>query len=171
MSEGNAFSKGYLYADFLLDPSAIRCTRSPRGNLILHIGRREYIDLNIRRAFPLEDKNRYIGFFLQDGTELGLLDDPEQLEETSRDTLLQELDKIYFRPHITAFNSLDEEFGVLRGHIETTSGPRPLEIRGYRKNVRMLSNNRAIIEDVDGNRYLIDDWPQLPQRIREILGL
>ena len=106
MSEGNAFSKGYLYADFLLDPSAIRCTRSPRGNLILHIGRREYIDLNIRRAFPLEDKNRYIGFFLQDGTELGLLDDPEQLEETSRDTLLQELDKIYFRPRITAFNSL-----------------------------------------------------------------
>ena len=171
MSEGNAFSKGCLYADFLLDPSAIRCTRSPRGNLILRIGRREYIDLNIRRAFPLEDKNRYIGFFLQDGTELGLLDDPEQLEETSRDTLLQELDKIYFRPHITAFNSLDEEFGVLRGHIETTSGPRPLEIRGYRKNVRMLSNNRAIIEDVDGNRYLIDDWPQLPQRIREILGL
>ena len=171
MSEGNAISKGYLYADFLLDPSALRCTRSPRGNFILHIGQEEYIDLNIRRAFPLEYSNRYIGFFLHDGTELGLLDDPAQLEEASRNTLLQELDKIYFRPRITAFNSLNEEFGVLRGHIETTSGPRPLEIRGYRKNVRMLSNNRAIVEDVDGNRYLIDDWLQLPQRISEILGL
>ena len=98
MSVGDAISKGYLYADFLLDPSALRCTRSPRGNLILHIGQEEYIDLNIRRAFPLEDSNRYIGFFLHDGTELGLLDDPAQLEEASRDTLLQELDKIYFRP-------------------------------------------------------------------------
>jgi len=171
MSGGDATSNEHLYDDFLLDPITLRCTRSPRGNLILHIGKKEYIDLNIRRAFPLEDSNRYIGFFLHDGTELGLLDDPAQLEEASRNTLLQELDKIYFQPRITAFNSLDEEFGVLRGHIETTSGPRPLEIRGYRKNVRMLSNNRAIIEDVDGNRYLIDDWPQLPQRIREILGL
>ena len=62
MSEGNAASKGYSYADFLLDPSTLRCTRSPRGSLILHIGQEEYTDLNIRRAFPLEDGNRYIGF-------------------------------------------------------------------------------------------------------------
>jgi hypothetical protein len=171
MSEEHADVKGYSYTDFLLDPTTLRCSRSPRGSLILHIGSEEYSDLNIRRAFPLEEGNRYIGFFQPDGTELGLLEDPNALEEASRDELLRELDKIYFRPRITAFNSLDEEFGVLRGHIETTSGPRPLEIRGYRQNVRMLSGHRAIIEDVDGNRYLIENWPELPQRIREILGL
>ncbi len=171
MSEETDASKGYSYADFLLDPNQLRCSRSPHGSLILHIGDEEYHDLNIRRAFPLEESNRYIGFFQHDGTELGLLEDPSLLEQASRDALLAELDKIYFQPHITAFNSLDEEFGVLRGHIETTSGPRPLEIRGYRQNVRMLSGERAIVEDVDGNRYLIDDWPALPKRIREILGL
>ncbi|MYF92166.1 MAG: DUF1854 domain-containing protein, partial [Gemmatimonadetes bacterium] len=54
---------------------------------------------------------------------------------------------------------------------ETTSGPRQLEIRGYRTNGRMLSGGRAIIEDVDGNRYLIANWRALPRRTREILGL
>ncbi len=71
----------------------------------------------------------------------------------------------------TGDTGLDEEFGVLRGEIETTSGPRQLEIRGYRTHVRMLSGGRAIIEDVDGNRYLIEDWRALPQHTREILGL
>ena len=60
---------------------------------------------------------------------------------------------------------------MLRGESETTSGTRQLEIRGYRTNVRILSGNRVIIEDVDGNRYLIENWRALPQNIREILGL
>ncbi len=161
---------GYIYSDALLDPTKMRFSRSARGNLILHLDGEEYQDLNIRRAFPLEQSERYIGFFLADGSELGLLDDPQQLEAQSRNELMTELDKIYFRPRILAFNSLDEEYGVLRGEIETTSGTRPLEIRGFRKNVRMLSGQRAIVEDVDGNRYLLEDWPSLPQRIREILG-
>jgi len=93
------------------------------------------------------------------------------LDQNSVEELEKELGKIYFQPQITAFNRLDEEFGVLRGEIETTRGTRLLEIRGYRTNVRILSNNRAIVVDVDGNRYLIEDWPSLPQRIREILGL
>ncbi|MFT5087030.1 MAG: hypothetical protein ACI906_004789 [Candidatus Latescibacterota bacterium] len=162
---------GYAYSDFLLDATKMSFSRSENGNLILHLDGETYNDLNIRRAFPLEKGDRYIGFFTSDRSELGLLEDPSELEENSRRELLAELDKIYFRPRITAFNSLDEEFGVLRGEIETTSGPRPLEIRGFRQNVRMLSNNRAIIEDVDGNRYIVEDWPSLPQRIREILGL
>lgn len=171
MTENTQTAGGYAYADFLLDPAKMRFSRSEHGSLILHLDGETHHDLNIRRAFPLEKGDRYIGFFASDGSELGLLEDLETLEEHSRSELLVELDKIYFRPRITAFNSLDEEFGVLRGSIETTSGPRPLEIRGYRQNVRMLSGNRAIIEDVDGNRYLVEDWPSLPQHIREILGL
>jgi len=171
MTEETAKKSGYAYADFLLDANKMRFSRSEHGSLVLHLDGESHHDLNIRRAFPLEKGDRYIGFFTHEGDELGLLEDLDTLEEESRRELLAELDKIYFRPRITAFNSLDEEFGVLRGSIETTSGPRPLEIRGYRQNVRMLSGNRAIIEDVDGNRYLVEDWPSLPQRIREILGL
>ncbi len=164
-------ARGYSYEDFLLDPQKMRFSRSERGSLILKLDGEEYTDLKIRRSFPLEESDRYIGVFAAGDQELGLIEDPQQLDDQSRQALLDELDKIYFQPQVLAFNSLDEEFGVLRGQIETTSGPRQLEIRGYRTNVRMLSGSRAVIEDVDGNRYLIANWRALPQKTREILGL
>ena len=164
-------TRGYSYEDFLLDPQKVRFSRSERGSLILKLDGEEYTDIKIRRAFPLEESDRYIGVFAAEDQELGIIEDPQQLDDQSRQALRDELDKIYFQPQVLAFNSLDEEFGVLRGQIETTSGPRQLEIRGYRTNVRMLSGSRAVIEDVDGNRYLIANWRTLPRRTREILGL
>ena len=164
-------ARGYSYEDFLLDPQKMSFSRSKRGSLILRLDGEEYTGLKIRRAFPLEEANRYIGVSAAEDQELGLIEDPQQLDDQSRQALLDELDKIYFQPQVLAFNNLDEEFGVLRGQIETTSGPRQLEIRSYRTNVRMLSGGRAVIEDVDGNRYLIANWRALPQKTREILGL
>lgn len=164
-------TRGYSYGDFLLDPQKTRFSRSKRGSLILHLDDEEYTGLKIRRAFPLEESDRYIGVFAAEDRELGLIEDPQQLDDQSRQVLLDELDKVYFQPQVLAFNRLDEEFGVLRGQVETTSGPRQIEIRSYRTNVRMLSGNRAVIEDVDGNRYLIANWRALPQKTREILGL
>ena len=164
-------SRGYSYEDFLLDPTKMRFFRSQRGSLILSLKGDEYTDLKIRRAFPFEQANSFIGVFDSNGDELGLLEDPQTLDDDSRQALLDELDKIYFHPKILIFSNLDEEYGVLRGQIETSSGPRQLEIRNYRTNVRMLSGGRAIVEDVDGNRYLIEDWRALPQHTREILGL
>ncbi len=164
-------ARGYSYEDFLLDPQKMRFSRSERGSLILRIDGEEYTDLKIRRSFPLEESDRYIGVFAAGDQELGLIEDPQQLDDQSRQVLLDELDKIYFQPQVLAFDSLDEEFGVLRGQIATTSGPRQLEIRNYRTNVRMLSGGRAVVEDVDGNRYLIANWRALPQKTREILGL
>ena len=164
-------TRGYSYQDFLLDPARMSFFRSERGSLILTLDGQDYTDLKVRRAFPLEEAAHHIGVFDANGDEIGLLEDPQQLDADSRQALLDELDKVYIHPVITAFNSLDEEFGVLRGEIETTSGRRQLEIRGYRTNVRVLSRGRAIGEDVDGNRYLIEDWRALPQKTREILGL
>ena len=164
-------TRGYSYGDFVLDPQKMRFSRSERGSLILTLDDKEYTDIKIRRAFPLEESDRYIGVFAAEDQELGIIEDPQQLDDQSHQALRDELDKIYFQPQVLAFNSLDEEFGVLRGQIETTSGPRQLEIRGYRTNVRMLSGSRAVIEDVDGNRYLIANWRALPRRTREILGL
>ena len=164
-------ARGYSYQDFLLDPARMRFSRSERRSLILTLNGEEYTDLKVRRAFPLEEAARYVGVFAANGDEIGLIEDPQQLDADSRQALFDELDKVYFHPVITAFNSLDEEFGVLRGEIETTSGRRQLEIRGYRTNVRVLSRGRAVVEDVDGNRYLIEDWRALPQQTREILGL
>jgi len=157
--------------EYLLDPDRIRFSRSLRGGLIMHLGDNTYHDINIRRAFPLEIDDRFIGFFQHDGTELGMLEEVAGLDPESREILQEELDKIYFCPRILNFKKISEEHGMLRGEIETTSGLRQIEIRGWRENVRVLSGNRAIVEDVHGNRYMVDDWRRLPKLTREILGL
>jgi hypothetical protein len=163
-------TSGSVYEEKLLDPRRLQFARSRGGGLIARIGDQEYRDLDVRRAFPLEVEDRFIGLFLPDGTELGLLEDMAGLDDQSRRALQAELDKVYFCPRITAIERIAEEHGVLRGQIQTTSGPRQIEIRGWRENVRLLSGNRAIVEDVDGNRYLIDDWRLLPKLTRQILG-
>ena len=161
----------YRYEERVLDPDALRFYRSERGDLAVSLDGEEFRDLNIRRAFPLESSTRFIGLFLSDGAELGLLEDVEGLDEDSRALLLEELDKIYFRPLIIGFDHIGEEFGVVHADVETSSGPRHIEIRQIRKNIRLLSGHRALIEDTDGNRYELRDWHRLPKLTRAILGL
>ena len=163
--------KKHPLTEYDLSDSQISFRRSSRGNLVMQLNEKSYTGVKLRRAFPLEIGTDYIGFFDTEGKEIGILKTLDALDYDSKKEIEKELEKVYFQPQILAFNHLDEEFGVLRGEIETTRGPRSLEIRGYRTNVRILSEKRAIVVDVDGNRYLIEDWPSLPQRIREILGL
>jgi len=159
------------FDDLVLDPEQLRFSRSARGGLVLRLDGEEHESVNLRLAFPLEAEEEFIGIFLSDGSELGMLPRLGDLEPASQEVLREELRKIYFRPRVVTIGKIVEEHGVLRGEIETTSGPRPLEIRGWRQNVRILSDNRAIIQDVDGNRYLVDDWRELPKLTRDILGL
>ncbi len=163
--------QGLDYENALLDPGELRFYRSDRGSLVMCVGEEKYRDLNIRRAFPLEETNRFIGFFLADGTELGLLEDIESLDAGSRIILENELEKIYFRPVILRIHSIGEEFGVVYMDTETSSGPRHIEIRQIRNKIRLLSSYRALIEDVDGNRYELRDWNRLPRMTRAILSL
>ena len=55
--------------------------------------------------------------------------------------------------------------------METTRGPRRIEVRGIRANIRVLARDRALIEDTDGNRYELRDFHRLPAVTREVLGL
>ena len=158
-------------ASFLLDDSGMRLQRTPRGEMILLLDGEEHAEPKVRRAFPLEAGEGYIGFFKADGDEIGMLEDPGRLDADSRRILEEELEKVYFRPEITAIDKLEEEFGTVRAEVQTNHGARTIQIRGIRSNIRLLSGHRATIEDVEGNRYLLRDWNQLPKTTREILGL
>jgi hypothetical protein len=157
--------------DFILDPGAVQLRRTARGDMVMELEGREYVDPKVRRAFPLEESEGYIGFFATDGDEIGMLETLEGLDAGSRQVLLEELEKVYFRPEITAFDKLTEEFGTVRAQVQTSNGARTIQIRGIRSNIRLLSGYRATIEDVEGNRYLLKEWNRLPKNTREILGL
>ena len=155
----------------MLEPKRVRLTRAESRQLCLEIDGTVYADVRVRRAFPLESPFRYISFFDGEGTEIGMIDDVDALDEDTRGVLLEALDRTYFLPVVEDITQIAEEYGVLRADLETTSGPRQIEIRGYQRSIRPLSRDRAIIEDVDGNRYELRNWRRLPKLTREILGL
>ena len=152
--------------------SDLRIYRSERGTLCVQIGAGTvHEDIRVRRAFPLVPADRYIGFMYADGRELGLLENPRGLDGDSAAVLEQELDKTYFLPIITEFYDLGEEHSVIYMEVETSSGPRTIYVRGYRNKIRALPGNRALIEDVEGNRYEVRNLDSFPKLTRDILGL
>ena len=159
------------YQSLVLDPDGLRLYLSPRGELVVNVDGEEYMNVTIRRAFPLVTSSEFVGFFRDDGEELGLLEDVEQLETESRKALYRELESVYFRPVITRIDDIGEDFGVVSAAVQTTSGPRQIEIRQLPRNVRPLSKNRVLIEDTDGNRYELPDSDKLPKHPRDVLGL
>ena len=167
-SVGSGTSMGH---ERFLDPEQVTLYHSSRGKLVLRLDGQEHEDLSVRRAFPLEMPTRYIGFSLPGGEEMGMLEDTEALDEASREVLDSELAKVYFLPVITDIPHIGEDHGVVYVDVETSSGSRQLEIRGIRNNIRLLSKNRALIQDVEGTRYELRDWGHLPKITREILGL
>ena len=160
-----------LTADAFLDPTQTRVYRSNRDVLSLELGSDVHEEINARRAFPLDDPKRYIGFTASDGSELGMLEAIDSLDSASRQVLEAELSKVYFLPVITAIDTIDEEYGIVEADVQTSSGPRHIEIRQIRRNIRLLPRNRALIEDAEGNRYELRERHRLPRLTRDILGL
>ena len=158
--------------DNKLDAKDLRVYRSDRGTLCVSVGvDTVHEDVHVRRAVPLLHSDRYIGLILADGEELGMLENSQGLDPQSLALLEQELEKTYFLPIILEFRSIGEEHNVIFADVETSSGPRTIYVRGYRNKIRSLPGNRAIIEDVDGNRYEVRNLDSFPKLTQDILGL
>ena len=172
MADDEVDETAAAFSDKVLDPQFLRLYRSDRNVLCARVGAAGAVheDLRVRRAFPLQNADHYIGFLLANGDELGLLEDSQALDRESRAVLDEELEKTYFLPVILEFRDIGEEHNMIHATVETSSGPRNIYVRGYRNKIRPLSGDRALVEDVEGNRYLVPDLSALPKLTRDILG-
>ena len=127
-----------------------------------------YEDVRVRLAFPLSQSDRSISFQLDDGTELGTLDDIQSLDQVSAQALKSVLEMTYFIPRITRVHEIREEFGVTRWHVTTDRGRRTFEAQS-RHDVRPVGPGRYIIR---GHRRkpLRDPRPQCPRRRKPLLA-
>lgn len=143
-----------------LSPRGITLKKEPQGTLKLTLADGDtlttYEDVRVRLAFPLSQSDRSISFQLDDGTELGTLDDIQSLDQVSAQALKSVLEMTYFIPRITRVHEIREEFGVTRWHVTTDRGRRTFEVQS-RHDVRPVGPGRYIIRDIDGNRYEIPD--------------
>ena len=128
----------------------------------------EYTKIDVIRSFPLTAPQRLIMLADRDGEEIGIIENLAELDKESMRVVEAELAKSYFVPEILRINSLDEDYGVPRWDVETDRGPRRFQLRS-RRDSRLLEAGRVLIQDIDGNRYVVPDYRKLDARSQALI--
>ena len=153
-----------------LDPASVRLIRDGSGWLRLEIREdRCYLDVKAVRALPLSDPERYLGFLNAKDRVIGLVEDPSKLDPDTRRIAQEEVASRYFEPEITKIRDMKEEFGVVYCDVETNMGRRQFMVKGIRDAALDLGDGKVLIVDVDGNRFVVLDWPRLDPKSRRFL--
>lgn len=165
----------------LLPPAALRLHRGPTGALRATVEDgcpRSYLQVQVHRAFPLSDAERWTVFLDGQGREIGTLEDPAALEPESRRLCAEELDLRYLTPHVTEITGIREDAidgggawsPVLIWDLRTDRGPLRLRLPNLLDHVRTLGPGRLLIWDRDGRRAEITDVQALPEASRDWLS-
>lgn len=116
--------------------------------------------VKLRRLFPFEELWRDITVMNAQGEEIGVIADIA-LFEASESLLKKELDRIYFTPKILKIYSMKDKYGFSSWDVETDVGRITFSVKDTFRSVVSIGGKRAIITDVDGTRYEIEDASRL----------
>lgn len=154
-------------------PMAARVTRLERnasGQLVVHLagGETPVTDVKLTRYFPWSMPDAYVSVRTDQGREVAVLTDLDDLDPDSRETLESELRDKVFNPKLLRILEYRHEFGISYVKAETDRGEVTFQFRG-RHDIRLLSPTRALIRDVDSNTYELPDFNRLDPTSRRYL--
>ena len=129
---------------------------------------REHVGVEVVRAFPISEPDRWISICDADGHEILALDDTRGLPEEIRAILLDELAKREFVPLIRRIVKVWDQTDPQEWHVVTDRGPTSFCVDSD-EDIRRLQPRQVLIVDGHGIRYLIPDTLQLDSRSRRIL--
>ena len=113
-----------------LDAAKLTLTRSPVGTPRLEIqGEVCHLRVVVRRLLPLSNPERYISLAADEDTEIGILNDPGQLDSGSLRILKEELHRRYFTPVIEEIYRVKEQFGIHEWEVRTVRGRVTFSVR------------------------------------------
>jgi len=132
---------------------------------------REYPRVSFRRALPVGQPGEYISVADAENKEIGILRDVAILDKEQRQIVTVELDRRYYCPVVLEIISVKDKLGYVYLELliqgiggEAKSYNRNCAIKDVNKNIRMLDENRLILFDVDGNRYLVPSLTALEKK-------
>jgi hypothetical protein len=139
-------------------------TKTEGHLLSVRVNEEEHPEVYLHCSFPHMNRRIFISVRTIENKEIGII---KSLDEFPKDVenLLEEQIKIrYFAPEITKVIKIQEEFGYSYWEVETSAGLCKFTVRSGGANVKILSNNKLLIMDVDGNRFIIEDLSRLSDK-------
>ena len=152
-----------------LDGREPRLQSGPSGTAKLVVEGGQHEEVTVTRLFPFSNPRHFFAIHDAQGEEIGVVRDPEALDPQSRRVLVEEAEKTRLVPKILKIKSITEIGGTTEWDVETSQGPKRLEVKGGRENTR-VAGRRVIVTDADDNRFEVADMEQLDKRSRALLG-
>ena len=116
------------------------------------------------RCFPFETPDEYISVLNKDGREYAMIRDLSEMPAEAQEIIRAELDRKYLCPTVTKIKSLKEKLGYSFWEVETDKGDMSFSMHDTYRNIARVGDGMLIINDVDGNRYRIDDVAALDRK-------
>ena len=130
---------------------------------------RSFENLEPKRLFPVSDRDRFITLLDENGAEQAVIRDITTLPAKERGVIEACLEEYYLIPKIQRILAYEERFDGLTLHTDTDKGPVDIEIRVLITGFRM-DGVRALLRDINDNRYEIPDVTRLDNLSKQILG-
>lgn len=123
-----------------------------------------YQKVSLRRSFPFDMLWQYISVLDEDDTEVGLIFDVSDFGE-SAELLKAELEKRYYEPKIFSVISLKERYGFSYWKV-LLSDNRTVDftMQDTFRNIIRAGEDKVILLDVDGNRFVIESIKALDKK-------
>ena len=152
----------------LLDPKTAEFYKTPGGFTGLKYNDKDYKRVSLRRALPMKDPSAFISVADEENKEIGLIRYLNDLSDDQINIVNDELNKRYYVPEVMEVKSVKDKMGyvymelVLKMHGEKFD--KNCAVKDVNKNIRLIDDNRLIIFDVDGNRYVVSSLAQLDKK-------
>ncbi|MXX12194.1 MAG: DUF1854 domain-containing protein [Gemmatimonadetes bacterium] len=149
-----------------LDPAAISLKKNGDKIEALIHGKTSFVD-RLARAFPHSNPDQFVSLMDELGHEIGIIENPKKLDDTSRNLLEAELKAIYFVPTISAITSVVPKGTGSQWTVDTDDGEYTFRILG-RDALKGDEPPAIEITDENGKRYKIDNYWDLDAESRDL---
>ena len=141
----------------ILDPKTLLFYINPKGFIALKAGEQDYKRVKLSRILPFTDPFRYIAVADMDNKEIGIIRDIAELPEEQQALIKKELGSRYYCPTLTQIETIREKMGYFYFDVVIGDFKKVFAVKDISRSIKQLDEQRIIITDVDGNRYLIPD--------------
>ncbi|MBE6701591.1 MAG: DUF1854 domain-containing protein [Ruminococcaceae bacterium] len=121
----------------------------------------DFVRVHLSRVFPHDLPEEFISVSDVTGTEYGIIRNICDFEKETEEILRHELERRYFSAKITKILSVDEKFGSSVWTVETKNGMRVITLKDTFASIIRIGEDRAMIVDIDANRYEIESLSSL----------
>lgn len=147
-----------------LDKSAtIRLTDVFNVSLTLGDGT-EYTEVELRRLFPVSDRDHYISLIDKDERQIAMIRSYEDITPESAAAVKACFNDYYLIPKIKKIYECSDATGALVMKVDTDHGRAEFRIRNRHSDMKIYPEDRVIIRDSSDNRYEIESLASLDRK-------